>query len=1045
MSYTTVRRAVWGLLILVCLGGFSAVAQEAQGPVSPGTAGGALIAVIAAPPSLAKEARGLSILLENVLARAQRRVVLLEEIEAYQRSSGFWRQDGAILVKDIPALAKNFGASALLQGWLEESPQGWRLQLRHYEATTGQSVASSEINGRAGDVAWFLENSMNAAALWLGGISIKRDSERWAEDEGEALALAELSLAKEPFNEENQLRLATLLAAIPGPQERYSKALRDSWARKLVAGPSAPTLARALHADLSDEAEAVALYDRISSKEPAYAAAKLRQAALLERAGQSAKALGVLRSGHGREPGNAAFALALAQLALRNEEWKTAEALLARLSAEASRAEPNRALAAGVAGKPAKEAALIRAVQAAASHKMFAQANGANAALVEAGGIPVVVSSLDAGYLREGDRLTLAERLAPLAKSRESLLAAGALLDTANRASVAGAFYERAAMIEPFDAKALALAGAYFAANAPGERKGLVFLRAAVALEPEHPAAGLALAQALCLSGQCAEGLSQAKAWTEHHPVWLHGVRSLAACRLDCQEAKKAEAGINNALADFPDDAELLALKVRALVASRSMIGAQLQYAHLKMVDIHLAERLGPPRIGTIDIKLAAPSGEKGEKNDLSAAAGRVQEGGGKSDFAELESLQQELGGKLAATDITLDLAGMADLLENTPPEELEKLGGQLGIKTDIKSAQTQLQRFFFKNLGAKAMLPKAAGQSLQTALKDIAARAEKARAENASVSHSGMPDQRPFLSWLFDYSRFSAAKIAVLLSLLAMVIAVLALAAYVIRRLTGTGGLTVMVYYNRSFHAGRFIGVLSKKEQQHPIRNLNKGHQNVRSESFKRWKAFVEVLFPFRTVARRDLLTFRHIIPGEYFLTVASIQIDAQTELPIGSIEVRKRVVVRAGSDRETIRFEEEVAYIGVKVESLLQGNTAAIGAKPDLVSVSIEGASRLTEKGEMGEEIAFYLPRGDYIVRAQVGTLTFRQELRVEQDLRPQWVRFRLEDQRCVVPLASTSYGATRADAPLAADMSRKESAERPPYRFTPPPAKQNTRSSR
>lgn len=996
MMSSLIAKSLWALMLLAWLSAFGAWAEEPSAALpSPGLGNGqTIVFTVSGPPALEKQALGLSLLMQDLLARNGRKVASAPDIERNLRSAGFWREDRAVLTKDIPYLANSLVASVFIQGRLEEGPDGWRLDLRLYDVAGGHSLDSRELQGKAGDVAWLLESCAAISAFWLATEPFAKESGRLAPDEAKALTLAELALANAPFNEDNLRRLAEFLAT----SDDVSATLGGLLAHKIEAVEKAAPLARALRADLTgDTSQAIAAYEALEVKGPLGPAIHARTVALLRRLEQNSKAQNTLRGARSREPGNPLLGLAAAQLALEKDDWQAAEAELAKLGPEQGHPSADIELATLLSAKkqPKKRAqALLRAALSAYSHKMFAISARAAFELAQLEPELVAPAWLDARYLSEAQRVALIEKTARRNSSREQLLAMADLLNGGQTRKAAGAFYERAVRQEPYDADTFAKAGRYFAEQMPSDRRGPLYLKVALALKPDHPGATLAMARLLAQTGQCPKSLAAATFWAENHPRLPMADRLVAELFLSCQDVVKAEKLIDAALAEFPDDAHMLALKIRADLAKHSLVEAQMHYARLTMIDKKLAERLGPPKINALEVKLAAADGDQGEPGQNALTGKLAEEGaGGGSPYKDLEALQEELGDKLAASNITLDLAGLSDMLEKTPPGELQRMAAQLGLKSDIKSAQTQLQRLYLVNSGAKPVPMQKAGVSLMELLKSVAENAKAQREAGGGEQRDAGREQRSFFGWLLDPSHPSFGKTLVWLALLMLVAAAGLLVAYACRRICGKSAFTAKILYNRSFHAGHFIGVLNAKKQETDITHIRRNLKRLGATDGL--QAFWNVLFPYKTVAQRDVLTFRNIPPGDYYLTVASIQIDPKTELPIGSIEAYRRVHIAPGQQREDIRFEEDVAYIGVRVDSLLRASE--LGRN---VIVTLEENPQVKEQGKVGEEIALHLPPGEHTIRALAGAMTFRQKVTVDKDLRSQWVQFRMEDQKCVIP---------------------------------------------
>jgi hypothetical protein len=991
------------MILIAVLVLFAIVAEEPEqvAIAVPGETAGPIIFSIASPPELADWSLGMTILVQDLLARNSRSVIGCEDAEKSLRSAKIWRPDRAILVKDIPYLASVFNASVFIQGWLEEDMEGWQLHLRLYDVFTGGNKDSINLSGKPGDIQWFIENSAAAIARWLHADSFVEKPDRWLSNENEAFRLAGLYHADAPFDDETLTQLADLLGSFPYSPKRYSSFLKASWIKKISADENSSSLAQAVLVDLSgDDEQAIKRYTSIGKNKTGYGAAQVRAADLLRHIGQPDKASKLLKNIKSYNSKTVAVSLAMIQDALAAERIRIVETELEKLNPEDARPELYLALAAAQAkaGQNTKQATtLAHAAECAFAQKMYSLATRIASDLVAVDPYAINLDWLDTRYLSNPTRVALVQHLAGGQPTRRSLLAVAELLKTDVTSKAAAAFYDRAVMIEPFDADAFAKAGEYFAAHAAPERKVNLYLKAALVVQPDHPRATRALATVFKKAGQCADGLKLASSWASRHASWPAGARYLAGYYLECKDQRAAEALIDARLDDFPDDIHMLVLKIKADMLNESMIEAQLHYAHLKAVDVKLAERLGPPEVKTVEVKLKAPDGDREDGESLLGAHTAGPNKGGAYD--DLQGLQDELAEKLAGSEIKVDLAGLAEMIEEAPPGELEVIMGQLGVQTNVKSAQTQLQKLFIVNSGSKSMLPRSAGPSLMSILKDLAESAQKRKeAQEAAEQAETNKSRLPKFTSLFDFSSSAGIKISILFIGLLFLLACLLLLVYLIRRIKGKGALSVKVLYNRSFHAGFFVGRLSKKEMETAFGNIERVTKSTRRSDTGWYHSFVSVLLPYKTIAVHDTLNFRHIPPGDYHLTVASIQIDVKTGFPIGSLEVHKRVHIDEGQHGETIRFDEEGAYIGVLVESLIGNAASADGGIGNLkkgVTITIEGGTHQEEHGQVNEEISFSLPPGDYTIKAVSGSVSFKQKVSVSPDMRPQWVKFRLDDK--------------------------------------------------
>ncbi len=951
---------------------------------------------IAAPEEMKQEALGLTLLLQNSVATPTRKLIDRDGLDDVMLPSTGNQKKDVLLVKDILYFASVSGANKVIQGWLERYPDRLQLDLRDYDVFTGKSTDAVRLTAETQDVDGLMSQALAPINRWLGEPEKAQQTESAAFSLDETNTLAQLWLAKSPWEMEQTLELLELLCSLPQKTPRLSPWLL----RKLVAkmGTVDDPLSKALLAELAQNTEdAIRIYNSIPAKSKAAHLAALRSAILEYRYGHQAKAerafkkiarkykkhpLAKLWSAHllieaGKDR-RAAKALASIKKAKIHPE------LYRRLATNFERQD--KALQAAKATHLAVETASLRGLVSLAAKLSVLEARLKQT--------DVEATRIFPAYLDEAERAELLKYFSKQTESKSKNLALARLISIGKTPQTAQRYYEALVMSGDYRADDFTEAGRFLSRFGNDPKMAGLVLKVALKLDPASESVLFALADHYLKQGDLDAAMALCKQVKKHFPLWPYVSRLDARYKRICKETLKAEKSLRARLEAYPDDAEALVLLIRVLMDLDRMLEAQLQYAHLEAVDIRLANALGPPSKSETTAKLGEIKTE-GNESFLAEAANRKGEG----KYSELEKLQQGLNESLKDDKLKLDLSDLAGLMDSSKPDELKRIASDLGIRVNTDKAASQLQQLQLENKNAAPMLPPGKGTGLLDTLKGMADMAKKYREEQAAKAQAAMAEEekKSLSAWYFNWSEGLALKLAILLAVLLLVLTVAVTILYWYRKATGTGGLTARVSYNRAFHEGFFIGRLSENELETAFENVTKFWRSANRSQPGPVRIFWKTLFPYTTMAVRDILTFEHIPPGAYHLYIASIQTDPKTELPIGSVEIHERVTISTGMGNAELRFEEALAYVGVKVVRKIHIDTsqadALTGKKKDPVVVTADSLPDLNESGKLNEEISVYLPTGRHLLNIQFGATVMQREVTVKEDLSPQWLELDLQ----------------------------------------------------
>jgi|GEM_PF-3768703 len=969
------------------------------GAAEPEPAPGGAVVHIGASEELVDLGLGLNLILSDEVVRRGGWVIDRDTVDKKLKVAGVEQSNNAICVKDIPYIASSTNASHVIQGWLEETPDGLRLDLRQYDIYSGNNLNSVRLYVSGKDLSALKYKCVPHLVSWLKLPVSDAALEDWITP-GFVKLIVELWKEEKSWPEELQMKLIRELSAPPGIGPQLSPWLTGRLAGRMEPVKDAKDLIKAVQEDLSGRLEdALATYASIRGKSPASCVALLRRIALLNQAGRTEDARRLIYEGARlwkNEPIIVEWTAWFKQL-----EGQPKQVYLYLNKLESKVSHPG--LWVTMARKWQAEGMTSEALQAYGNavprlweDGLMEVATRIVSEETDLSAKAVMPRYLAANALDENQRGKLFSVIMKLPASRETILARARLLAAGAKPLTAGYFYDWAVMKGEYDADIFSEAGNYFIAQGNTSSKVELYLKVALKLKPECSAAMKALSDVLQRRGRCEDGKKLISDWAAVNNEKPFTTRSVAEYSLDCGDLNGSERMIMERLARHPDDADTLLLLTRLLMRKGNKIEAQVSYARLKAVDARMAEEAGLPEENEIEVKLQAPE-QGGDPMEATEAVG----GSESAKYDELANLQEQLNKSLQQSKIKIDIGDLAELVSNTPPGELDKITKSLGIKANTGLASQQLQRLMLENKDAKSLLQGKKASGIMDMLKTLASQAESSKedlSDRDGKSAEKTESNRNIAAWLLDFSESPVLKTGILLVIVLILLFLSALLLYGYRRLRGHASLNVRIHYNRSLHKEYFIGRMTTKETQSAFGDVIGSSKYYIFFNQTLLGRFWRTLFPYKAVATTAIMRFSSIPEGEYHIYIAGIQIDPKSQLPIGSVEIHEKVNVTGAGTEAIVRFDEDLAFIGVRVVNLFHLAKSSDGLttnSTDKVTLTLNGDKNQVIQGRLNEEIVLHLPPGEHCIVAVNDHYCMEKRFHVSSDLKSQWFEFYLEDK--------------------------------------------------